>query len=262
MELKDFIYHFNLSTTLTITDTKELCYVVNNKTGKEVDKSNSISFYHLVESFNKLNNLFLKDYEQLTKLDIGKKIELIRYSSFDDYRILTVYIEEPKKEIVDDCDTIMYICQKDGKPYTIVTNNINPFDDDYYRKEISLKDEQIKEYLDFGEKYQTFFESYHKLKNEFIYGNGTTVLFSRVIGNFPNFNKFELVFGNAFFNGEDYIKVNFELGEELKINYQESEVKLFSIDIDKNNEKQKREVINTLLNELYVNKEKLKVKRK
>lgn len=262
MELKDFIYHFNLSTTLTVTDTRELCYVINNKTGKEVDKSNSISFYHLVESFNKLNNLFLKDYNKLTKLDVGKKIELIRYSSFDDYRILTVYIEKPKKEIVDDYDTIMYICSKGEETYCKVTNNINPFDDDYYNKEVILPEEQIQEYLEFGKKYETFFESYHKLKNEFIYGNGTTVLFSRVIGNFPNFDNFELVFGNAFFNGEDYIKVLFNLGEELKIDYDNSEVKLFTIDIDPNNKNQKKEVIDTLLNELYVNKEKLKVKRK
>lgn len=260
MDLSNFIYHFNLSTTLTVTDVHELCYVINNKTGKEVDTSNSISFYHLVESFNKLYNLFLNDYQKLSKLDVGKNIELIRYSSYDDYRILTLYIEEPKKEIVDDYETIMYICEKYKETYSIVTNNINPFDDDYYNKKVNLPEELIREYLDFGKKYESFFESYHKLENEFIYGNGTTVLFSKVNGKFPNFTSFELTFGNAFFNGEDYIKVLFNLGENLSIDYDQCELKLHSFETP-TDATTKVKIIDTLLKELYINKEKLKIKK-
>ena len=75
MELKDFIYHFNLSTTLTVTDTRELCYVINNKTGKEVDKSNSIS---LQEFYEKLGLEYNKELnvEILEKSDSNRVVRL------------------------------------------------------------------------------------------------------------------------------------------------------------------------------------------
>ena len=232
---------------------------INSGEVEEIDLSNSISLYHLVDSFNKLNNLFRKDYADLKSLDVGEKIELIRYSGYDDFKCLTIYIEGVKKDIVDDYDTIMYIVEDKGKVYSVVTNNINPLDEKFYRKEVLLDEDLMRQYLFFGCKYSAFFDSYNKLKNEFIYGNGTTVLFSKISGDFPNFDEFELSFGNCFFNGEDYINVQFDLGESLEIDYDKSEVKLFSLDYD---EKDKKEVIDTLINGLYINKEKVKVKRK
>lgn len=259
MSLEKFIYHFNLSTTLNVKDVRELCCKVNSGVIETLDLSNSISFYHLVDSFNKLNNLFRKDYSNLKSLNVGEKVELIRYSGYDDFKCLTIYVEGVNKDIVDDYDTIMYIVEDKGKVYSVVTNNINPLDENFYRKEVRLDENLMREYLVFGEKYSLFFDSYNKLKNEFIFGNGTTVLFSKINGEFPSFNEFELAFGNHFFNGEDYINVLFKLGDKLEIDYDKSEVKLFTVDYDEEN---KKEVIDSLVNSLYINKEKVKMKRK
>ena len=78
MNFEKFIKEFNLVTTLTITDRKEFCRV--NPKFKETDYSNSINFYQLVESFNKLYLEFEKDYKEI-KQGLGEYMFFFRFLS-------------------------------------------------------------------------------------------------------------------------------------------------------------------------------------
>ena len=79
------------------------------------------------------------------------------------------------------------------------------------------------------------------------------MIFSKIDGDINDKNcKFELSFGNCFFNYEDYIKVIFELGNELTINYDDSMVIFESKTID-----YKKDIIDKLINNLYIHNSKL-----
>lgn len=259
MDLKRFIYEFNLVSTLTVGDTVEWVNVLNNRIDKKIDYSNSINLYHFVESFNKLYLFFKKDYEKLEKLNLGEDLEILKFdkwSSMSDgsnYRRLVVYVYNLDKEMGDDYDTLLYLYEKDGEVSSYITNNLLPWEKGYYKKYLDLDKQLIKSYLDLGEKYGLLIDSYNDLKNKFLFGNGTTVLFSKINGKLlEELSTFEVTFGNAYFNSEDYINVVFRLGDSLEINYDESIVKLESELYDN-----RQEIIDELIHNLYINKDKL-----
>jgi len=249
--MQQFLYHFNLATTLTKTE--EEIMIEDNR---EIDYSNSISLYHLVESFNKMYLLFKKDYEKLDKLDLGEKVEFLDFykSENSDYQCLMMYIYNPNKEICDnDIDTILYIYKDNDEIYSTVTNNINPYDDEFYNNEINLDKEKVKAYLDFAEKYKLFFKCYRELKDKFIFGNGTTVLFSKINGDLlQNISSFELSFGNVFFNTSDNIEVIFKIGENLDYLYDQCK-----LEYDFEEHIPTKEKLDTLVNGIYINRTKL-----
>lgn len=255
MDLQEFIYAFNLATTLTVTDRKELYTLINKKINKEIDYSNSIKFYKLVELFNEQYLIFKKDYEELEKIDFGEYISFFNYGKTDSGRYLGVYIYGPNKDICDKDDTTtLYLLEENDKVYSYITNDINPFSEDYYRKEVYFDTNLLKKYLDFVEKHHLFLESYYSLKNKFIYGDGTTVLFSRINGEIlEELETFELQFGNVYFNTEDFVDVFFKLGEDFAIDYGLSKIVLDKKEILEN----KKESIDNLTNNLFIDRDKL-----
>ena len=103
--------------------------------------------------------------------------------------------------------------------------------------------------MDFVQKYNLFLESYYDLKNKFIYGDGTTVLFSRINGEiFDELKTFELSFGNVYFNSKDNINVIFNLGKNFSIDYDVSKVVLEQEEVKED----KKESIDKLVNNLFV----------
>lgn len=250
MDLEKFIYAFNLLTTLTIADRKELYNLINNKNNKEIDYSNSINFYKLVELFNKQYIIFKKEYEKLEKINFGEYIRFFNFGVSGSDRYLGIYISGLNKEISDKYDsTILYLFEENGTINSYITNDINPFSKEYYREEIRFDNNLLKNYLDFVQKYNLFLESYYDLKNKFIYGDGTTVLFSRINGEiFEELKTFELSFGNVYFNSEDNINVIFNLGENFSIDYDVSKVVLEQEEV----KEAKKESIDKLVNNLFV----------
>lgn len=254
MDLKEFIYVFNLMTTLTVTDRKELCYLYNEKINKEIDYSNSINFYELVKLFNKCYLLFKNDYEKLEKIDFGEYIQFFNFNKTENNRYLGIYIYGPNSDICDKGDTTLYLIEENNTIHSYITNDINPFSKDYYWEEIQFDNNILKKYLDFVEKYDLFLSGYYNLKNQFIYGDGTTVLFSKINGDiFNKLENFEFHFGNLYFNTEDFVDVFFKLGEEFAIDYDSSKIILH----DKEILDSKKENIDKLINGLYVNRSKL-----
>lgn len=257
MDLERFIYKFNLVTTLTVRDRYEWGNILNNGIDREIDFSNSISFFELVKSFNELYLLFKKDYDRLRKLNLGKELEILgfrRYKTDNSiYRVLVIYIDNPDREICEYGETLLYLFSKNGKIDNFITNGINIFDKNYYKERIKLDEELVKGYLDFFEKYSLLLDSYNFLKNKFILGNGTTTLFSKINGNLlDGLFTFEVSFGNIYFNSEDYINVVFNLGDDLSIDYEESQVILGLEKIGN-----KKEVIDKTIHNLFINREKL-----
>lgn len=253
MNLDRFIYEFNLVSTQTITDTHELIRVLNNKQNKEIEYSNSVSIHDLVELFNKLYVFFEKDYQKLEKINLGERIEFLTFYKSDDYRLLEFLIDTPYKEICEEEETLLYLIEDNEKIYSFVTNNLNFFAKDYYRKDIQLNEAQVKKYLDLAEKHNLFLDTYKFLKNKFIFGNGTTVLFSKVSGELSEkLNTFEVAFGNQYFNTSDYISIPFILGETLNIDYGSSKV-IFDLKEQEN----KKEIIEQLINNIFVTRNKL-----
>jgi len=249
--LENFIYRFNLVTTLT----KKRGEINSNFKNNEIDFSNSTNFYHLVESFNKLYLLFKKDYENLSKLDLGENVELWEFykDEKNNYKCLTIYIDNPKKEICDYEEIILLLYEEDGKVHSRVTNNLSYLDKNYFNKELNLDEKKVENYLSFGEKYQLFIDSYYKLKDCFVFGDGTTVLFTKINGRLlENLSTFKLTFGNAFFNSCDNVKISFNLGEKLDILYEKSEL---MFDLEK--QEPEKEIIDKLVNDLYINNTKL-----
>lgn len=257
MRIEEFIYEFNLVSTLTVTDTYEWCYVINNRIDREIDYENSVSFYHLVESFNKLYLKFKNDYDRLTKLNLGDKLEILKFGKWEyngsNYRKLVIYVDNPNKEVCDDYDTLLYLYEKDGEVSSYVTNNLLPWEEGYYKKYLELDNQLVKSYLDLGDKYVLVIDSYNSLKNNSVFGNGTTCLFSKINGELlEGLSTFELAFGNNYFNTSDYINLVFKLGDNLEIDYDKSLVKIRSEYMDK-----KKEIIDKLIHNLFVSKSKI-----
>ena len=243
MNLKNFKYDYNLMTTLTGT-IYDLCLV--NRTYPELDFKDSNSFMDLVQKFNDSYIEFQKDLAILPKLDVGEKIELVSYKEYGDEKFLNIAVENPNKEISQDSWTLLMLTKMDGKLFA-QTNNCERYPKTKI-EEIKLDKELIKMYLSLSSSHKLLLEAYLELKNKFIFGNGTTLLFSKIEGEiFKSLNKFEIVFGNSFFNGEDYIKVVFSLGNNLKVLYDES-----TADFHYEVNQEKTEIINDLIQNLYI----------
>ena len=255
MDLEGFIYEFNLVSTLTVKDIYEWACVLNNNTCKDIDYSNSISLYHLVESFYKLYILYKIDYDKLPKLNLGKKEKIISFSSYKNgnYETLVIDIDEPNKDIFDTDNAILHLYKKDNKIDNYISNGLHPYDKDYSTKKLPLDSVVIKEYLDFSRKYRTLIDSYNFLFNTFLFGNGTSLIFSKINGEMEDgISSFEITIGNAYFNREDYINIVFKFSDNLLIDYDNSIVKLY--DYIENN---KKEIIDMIVHNVYINRDKL-----
>ena len=109
----------------------------------------------------------------------------------------------------------------------------------------------MKKYLEFGSKYDVLIAGYNYFKNRQIFGNGTSMIFTKINGNFFNgCNSFEISFGNISMNCEDYINIVFKLGDKLEIDYDNSIVKLNGDLIE-----DKNMIIDEFVKNIYVNKD-------
>ena len=258
-ELDIFIKELNLVFTNTIKKI-EFCKVGFNINNQNVNSENTISLYNLVSSFNKLYLKFKKDYETLQKLELGKSIEILDFNKInidkDSYRTLIIYIDEPT--ICNHSDTLLYICEKDNKNYSFVTNNINPFNKNYYREDLKLDSEKCKKYLDLFEKYKLLLDTYKYLKNKFVFGDGTDTLFTRIKGEFlEELTDFEINFGQCFMNTEYYVKMLFNLGKNLSIDIDKCKIILDCNEISPN-----EKILDKLYKDIHINKTYLKAKER
>lgn len=252
LDLEKFKYNFNLLSTETTNDAKDLC-----RTNKlEIDYSSSIKFIDLITKFNTLYVAFKKEYEKIEKLNLSKSMDFVSFYQTKNFRQLRLDLYDVKDGIYNEDGWIyLLLNEENGVLENYIANTIYiPLDEDRVFEKINIDSNIAKKHLELIEKYQELFEAYNTFKNAFVCGNGVSLLFTKI--NSPLFDEnpeFELSFGNLYFNGEDFIKVTFELGKHIKIKNQ-------SIKIDNQyiNDKDKiKESVTYFLENLYVNTNKL-----
>ena len=253
-KLDKYIKECNLVFTDTI-DRLDFCRVDFDIDKIKVDYVDSINLLHLVSSFNKLYLSFKKEYDELDKLNLGKTIEVLSFEKFDyngdNYRNLILYIDNPF--ITNHEDTLLCLREINGEIKPFITNNINPFDEKYYREKVKLNNDIAKKYLDLFEKYSLLLETYNHLKNHQIFGDGTNYIFT-VIDNYNSnllegLRIFKLSFGSAYFDTEYYAEFLINLGDNFGLDYDNCKLIL-----DCENIKPDEEVCRKVLNSVYLNK--------
>ncbi len=255
MDLTNFIYDFNLVTTLTVKDPYEVCTVINNGRKRDINYDDSVSLYDIVNKFNTAYLAYDLESEQLLDIlkTLGREVLYGYHSISGDFALLILEVIAPSFETFKDGNTIVNFVRRDGDDYFAnVDNGKKRFSREFKSKGMDIEREKIKECLDIVRNNDLFLECFRELRNKFIFGNGTTVLFSKIDGEvFDKLSTFTLSFGNGYLNSNDFIEVKFKLGEKLRILYGSSKVTLDDEDI-KNKEEKKR-IIDELLDGLYMN---------
>ncbi len=255
MDLTNFIYDFNLVTTLTVKDPYEVCNVINNGRKRDINYDNSVSLYDIVNKFNTAYLAYDLKREHLSDIlkTLGRGTLYGYHSVSDDFALLILEVLDPSFEAFKDGNNIVNFIRRNGNDYFAnVDNGKKRFSREFKSKGMDIEREKIKECLDIVRNHDLFLESFRELRNKFIFGNGTTVLFSKIDGEvLDKLPTFTLSFGNGYLNSSDFIEVKFKLGEKLIILYGSSKVTLDDEEI-KDKEEKKR-IIDELLDGLYIN---------
>lgn len=258
MDLSCFVYDFNLVTTNTAKDVYESCLIINKGRKEKIDYQDCISLYSVIEIFNNSYMRFIKDINELNKIleRLGKDIEYGFHTISKDFISFCIGVNKPYKHVFDEDFAVVYFVNNENNYYVNATNNRRFFDEKYKSKNVEINEDDIINCLNIVKEHNLFLEGYKDLKNKFIFGNGTTVLFSNIEGEvLDKLTTFTITFGNSYMNTTDYIEVKFKLGESLEIIYGESKVIIDDKEIDDLSKKIK--IVNELLSELYIHSDKL-----
>lgn len=256
MNLNNQIYDFNLAFTNTVSDVHEICRVINNGRTKEIDLNDSVSLYDIVKKFYDERKAFNIEKDTLLELfnRLGDKVSYIHHSISDDFESLSLEVLKTFTSIFDSSYSIATLVRYHDEYHVMLDNGFNMHDKRYKRKDVEFDAEMLKKYFDFLERHDLFLESFRELQNKFIFGNGTTVLFSKIDGDlFDDDNIFTISFGNNYFNTYDFIEIKFRLGESLEILYDQSKVVIREEEV--NSVEECRRIIDELLNSVYLNRE-------
>lgn len=256
MNLNNQIYDFNLAFTNTVSDVYEICRAINNGRTKEIDLNDSVSLYDIVKKFYDERKAFNIEKDTLLELfnRLGDKVSYIHHSISDDFESLSLEVLKTFTSIFDSSYSIATLVRYHDEYHVMLDNGFNMHDKRYKRKDVEFDAEMLKKYFDFLERHDLFLESFRELQNKFIFGNGTTVLFSKIDGDlFDDDNIFTISFGNNYFNTYDFIEIKFRLGESLEILYDQSKVVIREEEV--NSVEECRRIIDELLNSVYLNRE-------
>lgn len=259
MELTTFIYDFNLATTMTAKDVYERCQIINSGREREIDFKTSVSLYDMVDRFNTAYLAYTLESDEFKNIlkSLGKEVIYGYHSISEGFAWLILDVFDPSFEAFEGRQAIVNFINRNGDEYFVNTDNgERRFSKDFRSKGVDIEEERIKTCLDIVRCHNFFLEGFRELRNKFIFGNGTTVVFSKIDGDvLGELSTFTLTFGNSYMNSSDFIEVKFRLGEKLRILYGSSKVTLDDEEIKEKNEKKR--IIDELLNGIYVNSDKL-----
>ena len=219
------------------TDTTDnMGEVLRNINSFEVNKLGCVSLYEIILAFNNLHEEFIKEYEALDKLDLGKKVDVNAFNvtEIDGVKNRSMRLLITDSKITEEADVDVYLFDNNSEINSIVTNA----DESYINgKEISLDNKKIKDLLDLFEKYYELFKLYTYLKCGIIISTGTFTLFTQIgnsLNDFTdNINTFKLNFGSSFINEPgDHYRISVRLGDELDLDMEDCKINLDGEDID------------------------------
>lgn len=238
MNIEKFRDDYNLITSLSTT-WNDRC--MNKDTNLTLD--NCIDLYSLVDLFNNFYKDFKIELDKFKKNDFCTKLCFYDYYSTDEIKNLRLELYKP-----------FFVDKEFVFVSLIKTKNeiIRKFEEYDYSKDIIIEDEFINNYINLLDKYKILVEAYEFFRNNMIYGDGCTTLFSSITGEFlDDLEEFKLTFGNSFFNTEYFIEANFILGDKLIL---ENKGKFI---IDSCEIKDKACLLEKLIHEVYINRSKL-----
>ena len=249
-ELNRFIYNYNQITTNLIYDGRDIY-----KNGFEIkpDYTNSTKLIDIVTKFNEQYQNFKKDFEKLPKINLAKKINYREFSTYDNNKLLVLDLYNVNEGLYNEDGWIaLQLYFLNSKLFANLFNE--EYHNNTYQERININPKIIKDYLDVFDKHQKLLEIYEKLRRAFLFGNGKTILFSNIDGELLNgLKNFTFTFGNGYMNGHEYIKVTFKLDEQLEIINYELEFDTFN----ENYKEHEQEIINYLLDNIYINNSEL-----
>lgn len=258
MNLNAFIYDFNLVTTGTVKDIYDSCFVINNGRKKKIDYQNCISLYDLIYIFNLAYIKYLEDKDSIKNIlsQLGDDIRYCFHSVSKDFNSLCLEVLKTYPNIFEEEYSIINFINSNDLYYVMANNGRRLFDKKYKSERVDLDSESISTCIDFVKKHNLLLECYRDLGNKFVFGNGTTVLFTKIDGDIlDDLSTITLAFGNSYMNSTDYIEVKFKLGKKLEILYSESKVTMADEEVIDPN--LKKNIINELISEIYINIDKL-----
>lgn len=258
MDLERFIYDFNLVSTLTAKDVYECCDIINNGRERDINYQDCVSLYELVSKFNESYLEYAKDINSLKEIFnlLGRDVVYGNHCVSGDFTFLLLRVFGINSNIFDEDYAEVYFAKSKDEFYVSLNNGKRWTDSEYKYEVVSFNIETIKKCLDIVCKNNLFLEGYRDLSSKFVFGNGTSVIFTKIEGDlFERLDTFTLTFGNSYMNREDFIEVKFKLGDELVILYDESKVILYDEEIV--NLEEKKKIIQELLSGIYVHNDKL-----
>lgn len=258
MDLTNFIYDFNLATTMTEKDVYGIVKVINGGRKSEINYDESVSLYDVVSKFNESYLEFMEDINKLNEklANLGEKLTYEYHTLSDDFASVMFQVINPRKEVFDGNYAILTLVYYNGVFSARADNGRRYADKEFKCKGVDMSEEDIEVVLNIVRKHDDFLEAFRELRNKFVFGNGTTVVFSSIDGDvLDKLTEFTLSFGNSYMNSSDFLEVKFKLGENFKVLFGKSKVEMDDEIINDKNEK--RIVIEELLKGIYVNSEKL-----
>lgn len=220
-----------------------MCNKINNK--------DCINFFNLATNFNQVYKEYLLNLENLKNLlkVFGEKIEYdCCYKSGEDLSF-SIDVTNPYKHIYNSDWAIILMHQLDGEYEAIATDN-NRF---YNSINITpLVSNQVSNIMKIIKNHYLFLDAYSKFQYETIFFKGNTFVDTNIKGNIFNLlDKFIIeLYNESSLHNSEHIIVKFQLGMNLEIMYDESEI---IINNEKVNDKKKKiECINNIINDIYI----------
>ena len=235
-KLDECIKLFNISLTNSL-EREDFFRIDYDPERIDINYSDCISLYDLVSSFNKLHLSFKREYSELPKLDLGKEITVNDFTKIDDeLRVLDMSVYKPKA--FNENYLYLYLREINGVSMPYITNDQGSIhSDNFYKSNVKIPSQTVKQYLDLFEKYQVLFELYKHLKNKIIFNSGPYFLNTRINSIDNNFlddmDCFKISLNaNYYMKPSDHIDISVNLGNIFGIDAEESNIILGDDDIE------------------------------
>lgn len=238
-KFKDCIDYHNHFTTNSIRNN------YRNDIKENPNFEDSISLYDYIISFANIYSVFKKDFNSLPKFNLGESFEIWDYIENEGECEATLYIYNPTIVNSDFC--YLNIVEKDNEVKCFLSID----DHEYFYKmnEIKLENSFAEKYFDFIKKYHHFLECYNISKGNCMFSSKHCIILNDYEGSIYDELKSILIKVNMDFRDSYYIiNIIYDLNKYC-IDYNNSTIK----GINGN----KEEIINYLLKNLYINKERI-----
>ena len=221
--LKVLMKFLNDNSSLSLIFTNTITKYDLNKNNFDIRNTpideDSISLYDLIVYFNNEYLSFKKEYNDMEKLNIGKKVSPLFFK--DDELVLGVTYPT----IVDDDLSVLHIINKNNEIKCTINNMI--YKKNTYNKEVDIDKEIARKYFDLFKKYNHIMKLYNELLTGFAMTDGTYTL-STISSDSNIIDDIENIIFSIDMNQNTIPRTRFEIaikpGNEIEIDKNDSKI--------------------------------------